>query len=63
MLFPGKSSPTCDEQSLPAMVPCHHHIKSNKPKMALPSTEMQNKMEPVSLELFNRAVANLNEKR
>ena len=53
-----KSSPTCDEQSLPSMVPHHHHIKSNKPKMALPPT----KTEPISLELFNHAAADLNEK-
>ena len=53
-----KSSPTCDEQSLPAMVPRHHHTKSNKLKMALPPT----KTEPISLELFNRAAADLNEK-
>ena len=41
-----KSSPAYDEQSLPAMVP-HHHTKSNKPKMALPSTKTQT--EPISL--------------
>ena len=55
-----KSSPTCDEHSLPAMVPCHHHTKSNKPKMALPPTKTQT--EPISLELFNCAAADLNEK-
>ena len=54
-----KSSPTCDEQSLPAMVPCHHHAKSNKPKMALPT---KTQTEPISLELFNCAAADLNEK-
>ena len=53
-----KTSPTHNEQSLPAMVPHHHHTKSNKPKMALPPT----KTEPISLKLFNRAAANLNEK-
>ena len=53
-----KSSPTCDEQSLPAMVPHHHHTKPNKLKMDLPPT----KTEPISLELFNRAAADLNEK-
>ena len=57
-----KSSPTHDEQSLPAMVPCHHHTKSNKLKMALPSTKMQTETEPISLELFNHAAADLNEK-
>ena len=57
-----KSSPIHDEQSLPAMVPHYHHTKSNKPKMALPSTKTQTKTEPISLELFNRAAADLNEK-
>ena len=59
-----KSSPTCDEQTLPAMVPHHHLTKSNKPKMALPSTNTnkQTETEPISLELFNRAAANLNAK-
>ena len=54
-----KSSPAYNEQSLPAMVP-HHHIKSNKPKMALPSTKTQT--EPISLELFNHAAADLDKK-
>ena len=44
------------------MVPRHHHTKSNKPKMALPSTKMQTETEPISLELFNRAATDLNEK-
>ena len=44
------------------MVPCHHHTKSNKLKMALPSTKPSNETEPISLELFNRATTNLNEK-
>ena len=57
-----KSPPTCDEQSLPAMVPHHHHTKSNKPKMALPSTKTPTETEPISLELFNCAAADLNEK-
>ena len=55
-----KSSPTGNEQSLPAMVPHRHHTKSNKPKMTVPSTKTQT--EPISLELFNRAADNLNEK-
>ena len=42
------------------MVPRHHHTKSNKPKMALPPTKTQT--EPISLELFNHAATNLNEK-
>ena len=54
-----KSSPVHDEQSLPAMVPCRH-TKSNKPKMALPSTKTQT--EPISLKLFNRAAADLDKK-
>ena len=36
---PRKSSPTCNEQSSPTMVPCHP-TKSNKLKMALPSTNI-----------------------
>ena len=55
-----KSSPTRDDHSLPAMVPHHHHTKSNKLKMAVPSTKTQT--EPISLELFNRAATDLNEK-
>ena len=57
-----KSSPTHDEQSLPAMVPRRHHTKSNKPKMALPSTKTPTETESISLELFNHAAADLNEK-
>ena len=61
---PQKSSPTHDEQTLPAMVPHRHHTKSNKPKMALPSTKTQTPTdtEHISLELFNRAAADLNDK-
>ena len=54
-----KSSPTYNEQCLSAMVP-HQHTKSNKPKKALPSTKTQT--EPISLELFNRAAADLDKK-
>ena len=57
-----KSSPTHNEQSLPAMVPRRHHTKSNKPKMALPSTTIQTETEPISLKLFNRAATDLDEK-
>ena len=57
-----KSPPTHDEQSLPTMVPRRHHTKSNKPKMALPSTKTPTETEPISLELFNHAAADLNEK-
>ena len=56
-----KSSPTHNEQSLPAMVPRHHHTKSSKLKMALPSTKTPTETEPVSLELFNCAATDLNE--
>ena len=57
-------SPTHDEHSIPVMVPRHQHTKSNKLKMALPSTNT-NKLtetEPISLELFNQAVTDLDAK-
>ena len=57
-----KSSSTHDEQSLPAMVPCRHHTKSNEPKMTVTSTKIPTKTEPISLELFNHAATDLNEK-
>ena len=56
-----KSSPTHDEQSLPIMVPRHHHTKSNKPKMPTLSAT-PNETEPISLELFNQAAIDLNAK-
>ena len=61
---PQKSPSTHDEQSLPTMVPRRHHTKSNKLKMALPSTNTnkQPNTEPISLELFNHAAADLNDK-
>ena len=62
MLFPKKSPPTRNEQLFPVMVPRRHHTKSNKLKMALPSTKTPTETEPISLELFNRAAADLNEK-
>ena len=51
---------TCDEQSLPTLVPCHH-TKLIKPKTATPltSTTTKTELEPISLELFNRAAADL----
>ena len=60
---PRKSSPTRDEQSSPTMVPCRH-TNSNKPKMALPSTNInkQTEIEPISLELFNWAATDLDAK-
>ena len=59
-----KSSPIHDEQSLPTMVPHHHHTKSNKLKMALPSTNTnkQTETEPITFELFNCTAANLDAK-
>ena len=57
-----KSSPTHDEQSLPTMVPWQHYTKSNKLKMALPTTKTPTETEPISLELFNRDATDLNEK-
>ena len=43
------------------MVP-HHQTKPIKPKMATPSTSTNTKTEPLSLELFNRAAADLDKK-
>ena len=57
-----KSSPTRDEHSMPGMVPHHHHTKSNKPKMALPSATTPTETEPISLKLFNHAATDLDEK-
>ena len=59
-----KSSPTHNEQSLPTMVPHCHHTKSNKPKMALPSTNTNKptETEPILLELFNHAATDLDAK-
>ena len=56
-----KSPPTCNEQSLPTMVPHRHHTKYNKPKMALPSANTNNQTitDPISLKQFNRAAADL----
>ena len=52
---------TSDEQSLPIMVPCHS-TKPIKPKMATPLTSTNTKSEPLSLELFNHAAADLDRK-
>ena len=61
---PRKSLSTRNNHSLPTMVPCHHHTKSNKLKMAIPSTNTnkQPNTEPISLELFNRATTDLDAK-
>ena len=52
-----------DEQSLPVMV-LHCSTKSIKPKMTTPlmSTNTKTEPEPISLELFNRAAVDLNQK-
>ena len=57
----SQQSPIHDEQSLPVMVPCHHHTKSNKSKMATPSPT-PNETEPISWKQFNRAAADLDAK-
>ena len=56
-----KSPPICNEQSLPTMVPCRHHTKPNKPKMATSSAPPID-TEPISLKLFNCAAADLDTK-
>ena len=56
-----KTQTTSDEQSLPVMVP-RHQTKSIKPKMASPLTTTNTKTEPLSLELFNHAAADLDKK-
>ena len=53
---------TSDELSLPTLVP-HCHVKTIKPKMATPLMSTNTKTEPLSLELFNRAAADLRPKR
>ena len=54
---------TSDEHSLPTLVPCHH-TKLIKPKTATPltSTTTKTDFEPISLELFNCAAADLDKK-
>ena len=61
LLFSRKSPYTSDEQSLPIMVPCRQ-TKPIQPKMAIPLTSTNTKTEPLSLELFNRAAADLDKK-
>ena len=56
-----KSTPTHDEHSKSEMVPRRHHTKPNKPKMATPSAPPID-TEPISLELFNHAAADLDAK-
>ena len=52
---------TSDEQSLPTLAPCHH-TKLIKPKMSTPLTSTTTKTEPITLELFNHAAADLDKK-
>ena len=52
---------TPDEQSLPIMVP-HYQMKPIKLKMATPLMSTNTKTEPLSLELFNCAAADLDKK-
>ena len=54
---------TSGEQSLPTLV-LHHHTKLIKPKTATPltSTTTKSELEPISLELFNCAAADLDKK-
>ena len=56
-----KPPPTSDEQSLPIMVP-RHQTKPIKLKMASSLTSTNTNTEPISLELFNHAAADLDKK-
>ena len=56
-----KPPTTSDEQSLPIMVP-RLQTKPIKPKMAKPLTSTSTKTEPISLEIFNHAAADLYKK-
>ena len=56
----SQPSSTRDEHSKPKMVP-HRHTNPNKPKMVTPSVPSI-ETEPISLELFNRAAADLDTK-
>ena len=56
----SQQSPTHHKHSKPEMV-LRRHTKSNKPKMATPSAPPID-TEPISLELFNRAAADLDAK-
>ena len=57
----SKPQITSDEISLPALVP-PLQIKTIKPKTSTPLTSTNTKTEPLSLELFNRAAADLDQK-
>ena len=57
----SQKSSTHDERPSPAMVPCHE-TKQNKPKIPTTSPSSDIKTKPISLELFNRAAADLDKK-
>ena len=57
----SQQSPTCNEHSKPVMVPRRYHTKSNKLKMATPSTTPI-ETGPISLKQFNQAATNLDAK-
>ena len=60
----GSHKPTTsNEQSLPTLAQCHH-TKQIKPKTATPLTSATTKtdLEPISLEMFNRAAVDLDKK-
>ena len=52
---------TSDELSLPTLVPCLQ-MKTIKLKTSTPLTSTNTKTEPLSLELFNHAAADLDQK-
>ena len=52
---------TSDELSLPTLVP-HLQMKTIKPKMSTPSMSTNTKTEPLSLELFNCAAVDVDQK-
>ena len=56
-----KPQTTSDELSLPTLVP-HHQMKPIKPKMATHLMSTNTKTEPLSLELFNCAAVDLDQK-
>ena len=62
LLFPEKPQITSDELSLPTLVPHCHQMKPIKLKMATPLMSTNTKTEPLSLELFNHAAVDLDQK-
>ena len=56
-----KPQTTSDDLSLPTLVP-RHQMKPIKMKMATPLMSTNTKTEPLSLELFNCAAADLDQK-